>query len=279
MDGRVSVRDAVGPHPGAARRRPVGQRHHLPRRPAVHRRVPRGRPADGVRPRRRSAADPPGERPVAQRDGGRPRRPALLPGDGRQRDLAHRSRRRAATQKSSPPGSAFPTRSSSTPTVSSCRPRWPAARCCASIPRTGEQTVLAQLTPGLDNCTFVGRFEAAVRLELHRRDHRDPRRRRDQDHASRCAELADGSRRRRRRHASTSPTAPTSTRWQPDGSLRDRRHAVLARLSGLPARAGAVRARRVRRHHVRWPDRPATGPRPTNATIWQTVSTSSTVWR
>ena len=56
MDGRVSVRDAGRRHPRAARRRPVGQRHHRPRRPAVHRRVPRGRQADGVRPERWTAA-------------------------------------------------------------------------------------------------------------------------------------------------------------------------------------------------------------------------------
>ena len=41
-------------------------------------------------------------------------------------------------------------------TASSCRPRWPAGRCCASIRAPAAQTVLAQLTPGLDNCTFVG---------------------------------------------------------------------------------------------------------------------------
>ena len=147
-------------------------------------------------------------------------------------------------------------------------------------PRTGEQTVLAQLTPGLDNCTFVGSGSEA-RLFVS-------------NFTGEITEILGGG--------ETRTTLPGALNWpmdlavgadgkvyvadgtyfyalQPDGSLRDRRDAVLARLSGLPARAGAVRARRVRRDHVRWPDRPATGPRPTKATIWQTVSTSSTVWR
>ena len=43
---------------------------------------------------RRRAADPAGEPAVAQRDGGRSRRAAVLPADDGQRDLAHRPRRR-----------------------------------------------------------------------------------------------------------------------------------------------------------------------------------------
>lgn len=81
-------------HAGAARRRAVGQRHHVPRGQAVHRRMPRRRTASRVRPGRRTTPCAAGERAVTQRHGGRPRRAALLPGDGRQRDLAHPPRRR-----------------------------------------------------------------------------------------------------------------------------------------------------------------------------------------
>ncbi len=49
MDGRVSVRDADGRSAGAARRPAVRERHHRAPGPAVRRRVPRRRPADGTR--------------------------------------------------------------------------------------------------------------------------------------------------------------------------------------------------------------------------------------
>ncbi len=77
-------------------------------------------------------------------------------------------------------------------------------------PRSGEQTLLANLTPGLDNLHL--RRRPAVRLELHRRDHRDPRRRPHPNGAARRAELAAGPRRSATTAGCTSPTAPTSMR-------------------------------------------------------------------
>ena len=119
-------------------------------------------------------------------------------------------------------------------------------------PRTGEQTVLAQLNPGLDN--LHPRRRAAVRLELHRRDHRDPPRRRNPHRAARRTELAarsGGGRRRqalrRRRHVLLRRRRRVAA---------DRRHAVHARLPRLPARPGARGTRRLRRHHLGRPDRP-----------------------
>ncbi len=66
-------------------------------------------------------------------------------------------------------------------------------------PRSGEQTRAgaAEPRPG----QFADRRRPAVRLELHRRDHRDPRRRRNPDRAAGRAELAAGSGGRRRRQA------------------------------------------------------------------------------
>ena len=55
-------------------------------------------------------------------------------------------------------------------------------------PRSGERTVLATIAPGLDNLTFVG--EPPVRLQLHRADHRDPRRRPDPGRAAGRPDLA-----------------------------------------------------------------------------------------
>ena len=224
----------------------------VPPGPAVHRRVPRGRPAAGVRPRRRPAARPAGERAVAQRHGGRARRPALLPGDGRQRDLAHRSRRRRRP-KSWRPVSACPTRSSSTPRASSSPPRWHSGQVLRIDPRTGEQTVLAQLSPGLDNCTFVGdrlfvsNFTGEITEILGGG--------RPATALPGGAELAAGSRRSATTASCTSPTAPTSTRWR-----RRRRCRPSACCSPPATRAScaALRrpARRVRRDHVGWPGRP-----------------------
>ena len=85
-------------------------------------------------------------------------------------------------------------------------------------PRTGEQTVLAQLTPGLDNCTFVdGRlfvsnFTGEITEILGGGETRTV--------LPGATELAAGPRGRRRRPASTSPTAPTSTRWRPTARCR-----------------------------------------------------------
>ena len=136
--------------------------------------------------------------------------------------------------------------------------------------------MLAQLTPGLDNLHL--RRRPAVRLQLHRRDHRDPRRRRDPHRAARRAELAAGSDGRRRRHP-----------------LRRRRHLLLRRrarrraadrraccsapaIPGFMRGRGRGRARRVRRHHLRRPGRPlpAGAAKPS---FWPTVSTSSTASR
>ena len=94
MDGRVSVRDTGG--------RTRVLRDDLPCANGIT--VHQGRLfinecRDGGRLMEldRTAApprDPAGEPAVAQRDGGRPRRAAVLPGDDRQRDLANRSRQR-----------------------------------------------------------------------------------------------------------------------------------------------------------------------------------------
>ena len=58
---------------------------------------------------RRRAAESAGEHAVAQCDGGRSGRAAVLPGDGRQRDLAHRSRT-AVSRNGSQATSAYRTR-------------------------------------------------------------------------------------------------------------------------------------------------------------------------
>ena len=60
-------------------------------------------------------------------------------------------------------------------------------------PRNGEQTVLAQLSPRPGQLHV--RRRPAVRLELHRRDHRDPRQRRNPLRVAGRAELAARSRR------------------------------------------------------------------------------------
>ena len=138
-DGRSGQRARRGrTHPGAARGCPVRQRHHRSSGPVVHRRMPRGRKASRARPRWWRAAGAAGQRSVAQRDGGRPRRPAVLPGDGRQRNLA-RSASTAAHPKRSPRVWACPIRSSSIRRARSFRPRCTAARCCASIRATASR--------------------------------------------------------------------------------------------------------------------------------------------
>ena len=85
-------------------------------------------------------------------------------------------------------------------------------------PRNGEQTVLAQLNPGLDNCTFVdGRlfvsnFTGEITEILA---------------GGRHAHLLPGGLnwpldldRRRTTAGCTSPTAPTSTSWRPTAHCR-----------------------------------------------------------
>ncbi len=94
MDGRVSVRDAGGRTRVLRDDLPCANGITVHQGPAVHQRMPRRRTADGTRPRHRRPADPAGGSAVAQRHGGRPRRPAVLPADDGQRDLADRSRRR-----------------------------------------------------------------------------------------------------------------------------------------------------------------------------------------
>ena len=76
MDGRVSVRDAGGRTRVLRDDLPCANGITVHQGPAVHRRVPRGRPADGTRSRHRRPADPARGPAVAQRHGGRPRRPA-----------------------------------------------------------------------------------------------------------------------------------------------------------------------------------------------------------
>ena len=133
MNGRVSVRDTNGIAPGTARR------------PALS---PTASPCTGGGCSSASAVtggrlleldlgggDPrvsAGERALAQRHGGRARRAALLPGDGRQRDLAHRSRRRRARSRGRRPRR---TRLGQVrrATATSSPPRCTAARCCGSI--------------------------------------------------------------------------------------------------------------------------------------------------
>ena len=84
------------------------------------------------------------------------------------------------------------------------------------------------------------RRRPVVRLELHRRDHRDPRRRRNQHRAARRAELAAGS----AVGDDGRLYVADGTYFYavaPDGVAADGGHAVLAGLSGLPARPGASR--------------------------------------
>ena len=155
MDGRVSVRDTVRHAPACCAttcRRPTASPFHQGR-------LFVGECREGGRLMEfdlagGAAAGPAGERAVAQRDGGRPRRTAVLPGDGRQRDLAHRSRRRrgaetVATGLGVPDSVKFDADGFIVSTQVA------SGQVLRIDPRTGEQTVLAQLTPGLDNCTFV----------------------------------------------------------------------------------------------------------------------------
>ena len=141
-------------------------------------------------------------------------------------------------------------------------------------PRTGEQQVLAQLDPGLDNCTFVGdrllvsNFTGEI-TEI------------SPDGATRTVlpgglnwplDLAVGRRRaalRRRRHLLLRRAARRL--------VANRRNAVQPRLSRLPARRCNQRARRVRRDDLRWPGRALPAGAPAKARCWQTVSTSSMV--
>ena len=171
MDGRVSVRDTDGRTRVLRDDVPSRQRHHRAPRPAVHRRVPRRRPAAGARPGRRRAAGAAGERAVAQCDGGRPGRPAVFPGDGRQRDLAQSiptaaSRNVVAGDLGVPDSVKFDADGFIVSTQVA------SGQVLRIDPRSGDQTVLAQLNPGLDNLHL--RRRPVVRLELHRRDHRDP---------------------------------------------------------------------------------------------------------
>ena len=78
-------------------------------------------------------------------------------------------------------------------------------------PRTGDRTVLAQLTPGLDNSTFVGKRLFVSNIIGVR--HRDPRGRQDQGPRARWPELAAGSGDGRGRCCSMWPTGPFPTRF------------------------------------------------------------------
>ncbi len=143
-------------------------------------------------------------------------------------------------------------------------------------PRTGKQTVLAESQPGAGQ--FDLRRRSAVRLELHRRDHRDPRRRLDRGPVAGRVELAAGSGRGRRRQA-VCRRRHLLLRARSRPHLAHRGHAVHPGLSGVPARACSRWTGRVRRHHIRWPDLALPAGRTAKARCWQTDSISSTAWR
>ena len=124
--------------------------------------------------------------------------------------------------------------------------------------------MLAQLNPGLDNLHL--RRRPVVRLELHRRDHRDPRRRRDPHRAAGRAELAAGSGGRRRRPA-VRRRRHLLLRGRARRLAADRRHAVHPGLPGLPARPGPGGPGRVRGDHIRRPGRPLPARRRAKPTI------------
>jgi len=142
-----------------------------------------------------------------------PRRLAVFPGDGRQRDLAHRPRRRCGPERVAgdlgvPDAVEVRRRRSH-----SCRPRCTAARCCVIDPRTGERSVLASLDPGLDNLTFVGERLFVLQTSTGEiTEIMGGRSDRGRCWAGRV-ELAAGSDGSAATGPSTSPTERTSTPW------------------------------------------------------------------
>ena len=143
-------------------------------------------------------------------------------------------------------------------------------------PRTGEQTVLADLNPGLDNSTFVGdrlfvsNFTGEITEILDGG--------KNCDRVTGRAELAAGSGRRprrpplrRRRHLLLRRAARSHTA---DGG-----HAVQPGLPGFPARRGADRDPASSSSPPRVVRCRATGPPAAKPRCWQTDSISSTGWR
>ena len=186
----------------------------------------------------------PGERAVAQRHGVRARRPAVLP----VMDANGSGESTSTARMPAPKGGCDRTRGADSVkfdtdgTIVSTQVF--SGQVLRIDPRTGAKTVLAQLEPGLDNCTFVeGRlfvssFTGAITEILG-------------DGGTRSAlpgrpQLAAGPRGRRRRRV-LSPTARSSTACGPTANRLSGR--CSPRLSGFHPRPGGCRARRVRGHH------------------------------
>ena len=178
------------PDPGAARRPSLRQRHHRASGPAVHRRVSRWRTAAGARlaPEPSCASWPRTcRRPMPWRSvpTGCSYYPLMTANEIWRIDPDGGEPQRVAGDLGVPDAVKFDSEGFIVSTQVA------SGQVLRIDPRNGEQTLLAQLDsrPGQSDL----RRRPVVRLELHRRDHRDPVRRRHPHRAARRAELAAGS--------------------------------------------------------------------------------------
>ncbi len=193
MDGRVSMRDTAGRTRVLRDDVPVGQRHYRAPRPTVPRRVPRGRAPAGVRSGRRPAAGVARDSvpsPNAMEVG--PGRPAVFPGNGRQRDLARSIPTAANTQRVAgdlgvPDSVKFDAAGYIVSTQVAQR-----VQVLRIDPRSGEQRLLAQLSPGPRQLHLRRRPGAGIPTSPARSPEIAPDGE-TRDRAARRAELAAGS--------------------------------------------------------------------------------------
>ena len=251
MDGRVSMLDTAG------RTRVLRDDVPSANGITVHRgRLFIGECREGGRLlefdlRRRAATGAAGERALTERDGGRPGRPAVFPGDGRQRDLARRSRRRRAT---------VCCRRSRCARLGQVRLAGlhrldPGGQRAGAAHRSSQRRTAAAGPAKSGAGQLHLRRRPGAGIQLHRRDHRDIARRQNANSVARRAELAAGSDRGSRR-AALHRRRHVFLRRPARRVVADRGDVVQPRLSRIPARRCVERTRRVRRDDVRWPGQP-----------------------